>query len=229
MTLTGFKPHRASGFSLAELAIVLVIVGMLLAALMAPLGAQREQRNIIDTKRQLDDIREALLGYLAAQGRLPCPATATLADSNAAAGQEVAPCSAGATPYVSGVLPWKTLGLKESDAWARRYGYTVTKAFANPGVTLTSAGVISVLDNAGGNTISNAAAAIVVSHGANGAGAYLGDGSQLPASADASEVENANADNVFVSKNGTDTYDDLMMWLSPNILFNRLVAAGRLP
>lgn len=28
---------------------------------------------------------------------------------------------------------------------------------------------------------------------------------------------------------GPNTFDDLVTWISPNILYNRLIAAGRLP
>ena len=49
------------------------------------------------------------------------------------------------------------------------------------------------------------------------------------------EAANLDGNRVFVSHTpAQDTatngeFDDLMIWLSPNILFNRMVAAGKLP
>jgi hypothetical protein len=34
---------------------------------------------------------------------------------------------------------------------------------------------------------------------------------------------------VFVSHNPTPTFDDLVIWISPNVLINRMVSAGKLP
>src|SRR5688572_19844594 len=79
------------GFSLAELAIVLLIVGLILAGVLTPLGAQIEIRKTAETTKILEDVKEALLGFAAANGRLPCPASDT---SN---GQESF-CTTGAMP-----------------------------------------------------------------------------------------------------------------------------------
>ena len=63
-----------AGFTLAEMAIVLFIVVLLLGGLLVPLSAQIESHNIQATRDTLSEINEALLGFAAAQGRLPCPA-----------------------------------------------------------------------------------------------------------------------------------------------------------
>ena len=39
----------------------------------------------------------------------------------------------------------------------------------------------------------------------------------------------ATIDRVFVSTTPGPNFDDLVTWLSPNILYNRMIAAGRLP
>ncbi len=56
------KAKRA-GFTLVEMAIVLVIVGLLLGGLLMPLSAQVEQRRIGETQKALDEIKEALVGF----------------------------------------------------------------------------------------------------------------------------------------------------------------------
>lgn len=130
------------GFTLAELAVVLVIVSLLLGGMLMPLGSQQEIRDRRETAKALATIAESLIGFALSNGRLPCPAVPTLA---AGAGgicpsggsAFVAGCEAttgsGATLACSdlhGVLPWATLGLSESDAWGNRYSYRVALRFA---------------------------------------------------------------------------------------------------
>lgn len=238
------------GFTLVEMAIVLVIVGLLLGGLLMPLSTQIEQRRIAETQKALEEIKEALLGFAIANGRLPCPASATLAT-----GTEPAIIATGCT-NLAGVLPWATLGVNETDSWGHRYTYRVTKEFTRtiPQVTfpgagcspppnptlaafaLCSQGDIKILSTGGGNTLASTIPAVVISHGKNGNGAYTSQGTQMPGGADADELDNqltaagtSTANNNFISKTLTATYDDLTLWLSPNILFNRMVTAGKLP
>jgi prepilin-type N-terminal cleavage/methylation domain-containing protein len=128
---------RAKGFTLAELAIALVIVGLLLASALIPISAQLELKTIADTQRTLDQIRESLIGFALANGRLPCPALGTdVTSGSSLAGQEV---TAGTSPNIyctaaavaAGVVPWATLGLPETDAWGRRFSYRVAPIFAD--------------------------------------------------------------------------------------------------
>ena len=256
-----------AGFSLVEMAIVLAIVGLLLGGLIPTLSAQMESQRINETRKQLDEIQQALIGFAIINGRLPCPAKATLATGLANAGMEattapgnsicacvaaggntVADTSAFACTgtTVTGVLPWVTLGIKETDAWERRYTYRVTEIFADPIATtfgctpsttpvsssfaLCSPGVPYVRSaDSGGTDVANDVPAIFLSHGKNGAGAYLSNGTQLAASAGDDEAENSDNDNKFVSHNITSNFDDLVIWLSPNTLANRMVTAGKLP
>lgn len=51
------------GFSLIELAIVLVIVTILLGGLAVPLSAQIEARRIAETRKIMDEAKEAIMGY----------------------------------------------------------------------------------------------------------------------------------------------------------------------
>lgn len=254
-----------AGFSLVEMAIVLAIVGLLLGGLIPTLSAQMESQRINETRKQLDEIQQALVGYAIINGRLPCPAKATLASGLANAGEEattgntcacvnssdstVADTSALACTgtTVTGVLPWVTLGIKETDAWERRYTYRVTTHFADQianayvwgcgspeptaaSFTLCSPGVPYVRSaDSGGTDVANNVPAIFLSHGKNGAGAYLSNGTQLAVSTVDDEAENSDNDNKFVSHNITSNFDDLVVWLSPNTLLNRMVTAGKLP
>jgi hypothetical protein len=141
-------------------------------------------------------------------------------------------------------VPWTTLGVSETDAWGRRFSYQVTSAFADGldgtavAACTTSLGVsfqicsqanLNVLDTVGGTNVATNLPAIVVSHGANGKGAYTPQATQI-AGAAGDELENANATNSLVSHDPVQNgYDDLVVWLSPNVLLNRMITAGKLP
>lgn len=218
---------RLGGFSLVEIAIVLLIVALLLGGLLPTLSSQIEQQRRGETRRQMDEILQTLLGYAASQQppKLPCPAQPTIATGSANAG--VSDCSINA-----GVVPWVTLGTSETDAWGRRFTYSVTSSVAGTfttSFTLASTGNLDVNNKAsGGNNIAANVPAVIISHGKNGYRAYLPNGTRLLASTDADEEGNANGA-PFVSHDPTPAFDDLVFWLSPNTLFNRMVAAGKLP
>lgn len=121
--------NRSKGFTLAEIAIALLIVGLLLGSALVPLSAQIDVRNYAETQRTQEQIREAIIGFALANGRLPCPAAGNVVAGTAGAGTEqfTAPsCTA-----LMGVVPWATLGLPETDAWGRRFSYRVSPAFAD--------------------------------------------------------------------------------------------------
>ena len=219
------------GFSLVEMAVVLAIVALLLGGLLPMVSGQMEQQRRTETRKQLDEIRAAIVGYATAQTppRLPCPAIPTKATGTTGAG--IADCAS-----LSGVIPWVTLGTNETDAWNRRFTYTVTTTFstAASGIALTSVGNINVLNISTGtcpssNCVGANLPAVVVSHGVNGSGGYTPQGTQMTASTDADELDNSNGGSSFVMHDASSTFDDLVAWVSPNSLFNRLVAAGKLP
>jgi prepilin-type N-terminal cleavage/methylation domain-containing protein len=226
--------HIIKGFSLVELTIVLVIVGLLTSGLLLGISAQRNAADNSDARRQLENIRETLIGYAMANGRLPCPATAGLPSGDANAGVAATPPCDNAAQH--GVLPWATLGLPEVDPWGNRYTYSASSAFtaAKPSdalasFTLSSTGNINVKETAtSGANIASELAAVVVSHGRQSAGAYQTSGAKLPG-ASGDEAENADADLTFVFRTPGDTFDDLLIWISPSLLNSKMVAAGRLP
>ena len=121
---------KQQGFSLVEMAIVLVILGFVLTALLLPLRAQREQAAQLQTINTLETAKQALLGFAQANGRLPCP---VIAGSGIAV-----PNASGACTQQVGFLPAATLGLQPIDAngfaldaWNNRIRYAVTQAIVN--------------------------------------------------------------------------------------------------
>ncbi len=69
-----------TGFTLVEVAIVLVVLAILTGSILVPLSAQMEQRYYDDTTRTMNDVRDALLGFAVVNKRLPCPDTDTPSD-----------------------------------------------------------------------------------------------------------------------------------------------------
>lgn len=204
---------RQTGFSLVEMASVLAIVALLLGGLLPAMSAQVEQQRRNETRKYMDEVRDALLGYAIANKRLPCP------DTNGDGAAEAA-CTTVAQQV--GTLPYMDLGVADKDAYGNVLIYAVTKAFADSTAyfTLTTAGTLRVCTTAACTaTLTSNAVAVIVSRGANWANTPSAD-----------EAENTDGDTDSVShdfvQNG---FDDLVVWLSPNTLFNRMVAAGQLP
>ena len=234
---------RSPGFSLIEMAFVLVIITLLLGGLLVPFTTQVEQRRIAETQKAMEEIKEALLGYAIAKGHLPCPAV------DAINGIAQASCPLEAPDVnVTGFLPWATLGIARSDAWGRLYRYAVTEDFAKPFTldTPDKPDKINLNTRASDGsltTLASNAAAVVISHGKNGyGGKYEGGISDVAPAVSADEVTNAMGTHGFVARplvppsspcgaagQSLCEFDDLVVWLSPNVLFNRMVAAGKLP
>ncbi|MDP3537140.1 MAG: type II secretion system protein [Azonexus sp.] len=226
------------GFSLVELAVVLVIVALLTGGLMLGLAAQRETVTNQEAQRQLDNAKEALLGFTITNGRLPCPANPALANGVVGAGLE----DCAILPSGHGVLPWATLGLPETDPWGQRLTYFASTKFTTvlvagslssftmaTGVAPDNAGTANVkITETAGSNIASDLAAVVISHGARGVGSYTTAGTMIGGAA-GDEAENADADLTFVAHTPTPDFDDLLTWITPALLKSRLVAVGKLP
>lgn len=238
--------NKSAGFTLTELAIVMIIMALLIGGMMVPLSAQQDIRNNAETTRQLDEIREALLGFAVTKGYFPCPAKSTsdgTEDRNAASEKCI-----GGKRY--GPIPWVTLGLKPSDSWGHLFLYSVTPVFSHgkpaDRFTMSSSPDITIKTRDPAGTLENLSniddiPAVLLSTGKNGHLSWtLDQAAQNADSAGANGDEDTNASptangKTFVSRTpsgpdaGTGEFDDLVTWISPNVLFNRMVAAGKLP
>lgn len=235
------KNHQ--GFTLVEMAIVLLIMGLILGSGLTVFSSQIESQRIKETQRALEEAKDALIGYAANQTppHLPCPdKTGGVGAGTANDGLEDFTPATGICVAQEGNLPWVTLGVSDVDGWSNRIHYRVTPAFSNrtPAATMTlaSAGTLRVCQANGCAVVTaNLVPAVILSYGMNGFGAVNSAGNALPAPTSANELENTNLDNDFVSRSPSATgapmgeFDDIVTWLSPNILFNRMVQAGKLP
>jgi type II secretory pathway pseudopilin PulG len=223
------------------MAVVLVIIGIGLGGLLLTLSAQIDLRNYAATRQAMEEIKEALIGYSLSHGYLPCPAKSAIDGTENRAGT-------GACNTRVGFLPWQELGVPRDDSWNRLYRYSVTNAYSNSVNTVnlspTTARDITIQtrNNAGALVnLSNAddIPAAIISHGKNGFGATSVDGVLIADSSANNSDEETNYNGVgtlLISKEYSDVknsafseYDDIVVWLSPNIYLSKLVSVGRLP
>ena len=235
---------RQAGFTLIEMAMVLLIVALLLGGGLTVLSTQIDQQKFKDTQKSLEDAKEALIGFAASHAAtdgkpyLPCPDKTTAAGAGTANdGEDRTVAGGGVVP--EGNLPWVTLGIVGTDGWANRLRYRVTLAFRSSavGMQLSSPSTLTV-NNELGAAVAVAVPAVILSHGGNTWGATSSAGAVIaqPPAANINETNNANAaDDVFISSSpvglgGTGgEFDDIVTWLPATILFNRMLQAGKLP
>jgi prepilin-type N-terminal cleavage/methylation domain-containing protein len=257
--------NRGAGFTLIEIAVAIFIIAILLGSILVPLTTQVEQRQVSETQKMLEDIKEALIGHAVAKGYLPCPdqtsGGAGVIYSNDYANDGVEDFSGGncigtsqgstGPPDVRkwiGNVPWVTLGFGASDPWGNRFRYVVDQEFTNRATVfnLSSGADVGVCTSVACTTRltsttgppGEAAVVVILSHGKNGFGAMcplcVPPNSFRPAPTSADELDNITGP-TFTSRPITPVgsiageFDDVVTWLGKYTLFNRMVAAGKLP
>lgn len=236
--------HRPAegGFSLIELAVVLVIIGLLIGGGIAAIDATRTQARRSDQAAQLDGVRQAVYGFAMANGHLPCPDDlddATPPDPDGREDRAGGDCSAN-----TGALPWRDLGLGSRDAWGFPLIYHVDPVFASSGdpfeLDEPPPSVVTVEDGNGEELA--ATPAVILSVGPQGGQVWTtggcpgsdSDGAITDGFSD-DETANCDGDDRFI-RTGYRTasapggrFDDMVVWLSAPLLKARLVEAGELP
>lgn len=222
-TTPGARPAER-GFTLIELAIVMAVVGIMLAGAMKLLGGQLDHRRSALTEDRLASAYDALVAYYVANDRLPCPADGSLPTTDTDYGRAQPETSGSCTAIAAAtrVLPWRTLGLQEAasfDGWQGRLGYHVSANLTTAGSS--APGDLSVRDGAasdpGSSELTAEAAFVVVSHGENGLGAWLASANRkTTAGIPTHEAENTDGAAPFVDKEPSeavgDAFDDLVLW-----------------
>ncbi|MBL8630256.1 MAG: type II secretion system protein [Rhodospirillaceae bacterium] len=222
---------RARGFTLIEVGIVLVVIGLVLSGGLLATGPVIKSAKISETRQKMGTVEAALLGYVISNGCLPCPAvrgSATTGVSHNGTAAYTTACGSGGacTGGGSGLVPWVTLGISENEAtdgWNRRMTYAVDPALTDSSSdvqrnasgsfpTFTSA---LVMQNLSGTSLGYTSIAyILVSHGPNMFGGESVSGNTGATPTDTSEVENADNDVTYRTGAPSGTFDDILEFKS---------------
>jgi prepilin-type N-terminal cleavage/methylation domain-containing protein len=201
------KNHLRAGFSLLEIAIVLVIIGIVLGAGMPSLLRYREQACFKETKERQELITRAIATYVVAHGKLPCPAHPS--DKKLAPGTSMERCVDNGQTV--GIVPYRTLGLSEmqvKDGFRRYMTYAVFAEGANDPENLGGESrfcsikknsTLKLLDLTEKPLISDKddkdfLAMILISHGPMGHGAFTGGDPDRLKAGNPSKQELVNGD-----------------------------------
>ena len=245
----------ARGFTLIELLVAMLVLAILASGLAMPLAAQVAARRYDESRRQMDEVRDALLGFAAAHGRLPCPALAASGDEAFAPGGDA--INGECASFNGGFVPGTALGLGSAggggrviDPWGAPLRYAVASNTVN-GVTRPftranglQAATLGALGNASHFLFVCSSGAAATGNGCGPAAAQLtrravfvvlctgANGARAPAAA-SDEARNLDGNGVFVAREpGVDAggeFDDVVAWVSLPALAHRMLAAGRLP
>jgi len=243
------------------MAIAVFVIALLLGSILVPLQTQIETRRKDSTDRILEQARETLLGFVAAYGYFPCPASSTSNGQEAVTSHATGVCDASVTGtnVYAGFLPAVTLGFTPVDTngyaldgWGlpqNRIRYAVANvtvnSVSNPFtrtngmrnalmsnivastqllyVCSSGSGVTASACASANETLTDKAITLVWSLGPN---APTGGSSPH-------EDKNLDGNRIFVMRTQSNAsgaiFDDVLAWIAPPLLFNRMVAAGQLP
>lgn len=241
------RNRRQTGFTLVEIALVMVIVSAVLAGGIAGFQSFRDSARYSETDSYLTEARTALLGFVLMNGYMPCP------DEDEDGRQDTENHSSGKTcTAVTGALPWQDLGLEPRSPWDVDAFYAVNQEadseacdtsakdepvcffedeeaplsdLTTPPVSGTAGSGTLEVTSSSGDVIATDLLAVVGVLGKN-AVQTIAD----CAAASANESENCDADDQFVMDrvrtNPDNFFDDKLVWIHANTVKGKLKDAG---
>ena len=108
--------RNSNGLTLVELAITLVVLGLIIGLGMPLVGLLVKQNKVSETRTVVKEVKIALRGFTQTQGRLPW------ADVNGDGMED--------SNRTTGTLPYVTLGVRGEDAWTQKLYYDVNGQLA---------------------------------------------------------------------------------------------------
>jgi len=217
-----------SGFSLLEMTVVLLILGLLIAGMLMPLQAQWEYSKRQQTTKALAEIKEALIGFAILNGRFPCPSFVT-DPAHIAFGVAAATCPR-ASATSEGYLPWKTIGVNETDAWGitQRTDTGSMHGYWRYRIDENYVGIFSFATQFSDQLqIRNSVGHILTTTSERPIAVIYSTGKNLHADGENADYE-ATA-GVYQSDVQSTSFDDMLIWITRPLLMNRMVSAGKLP
>lgn len=120
-----FSDKKVDGFSLLELAIALVIIGILSYTISLGVQSSRDYDKYAQNAHYLEEVRSGLLTFAQSNGYLPCPDTDGSGVENRTAGV----CSGRV-----GQLPFQMIGVNRVDSWNNPLYYAINERADTSGV-----------------------------------------------------------------------------------------------
>lgn len=107
------RKHLQQGFTLVEMAIVVLIAGLVVGSVFSFMSVQQDQQKQQITLDRQKKISLAMASFAQSNNRLPCPASWNVESDDATYGNALAAC--GTDALRKGIVPFRTLGLTVSD------------------------------------------------------------------------------------------------------------------
>lgn len=149
------RTGQRGAFIIALVLSLVVIATVVAATLMLDLAANRAKRTGTSQLNQLAGIQQAIASYVSIHKRLPCPADGSFnVGSGIERGIEIRDgsgyCDSGITEIQlqqTGIVPWRTLGLKEDEVLSADLTYYSYRVFSGPmGLTVDNGADMSNCD-----------------------------------------------------------------------------------
>ncbi len=154
------KKDKQSGFSMIELSVVLIVIGLIGIGSLVYSASSIESNRISETKDKMSHIFDVMALYAREYSQMPCPAGPDLltTDNNFGIGvgtgvtfsspttcteADSSEITGGARHLVGGSVPVRTLQISPTyilDAWGRRFSYIVDNDFTYSGTGVTGSG-----------------------------------------------------------------------------------------
>lgn len=173
--------HRHSGFSLVEMAVVLLLTGLVAGIVLKVTEKSGSVECYTKTKAQIDEIKDAIERYALKNDKFPLPARRNVGVESPVYGREVPLANINELDEVNGAvfgaIPFQALGVPVEnavDCWGNKYTYVVTRELTDSSKFLIPAtsGAIDIKTTITDPTPFLAGAGyVIISHGEDQLGA----------------------------------------------------------
>jgi prepilin-type N-terminal cleavage/methylation domain-containing protein len=214
----------SQGFTLIEICVVLIIIGILMSYSFSFMSVQMKEKNYDKTQKNIEKIEDALSVHLKMNGYYPCPAEFGESQDNPKLGRASEECKS--QELVSsettlsniikvnghddkavriGLLPYRSLGLSSEagqDGWNRPFIYAVTESLTDKETFDQFSGAIDVVDENGQSKLKPEGSVqyVILSGGENVKGLFSNKFSIAEnCPKNLIESENCDGDHVFVN------------------------------